>query len=86
MTFASTVISSGRWKIGMRLESLLAVPILITGLAAQALGKADGNDPNGEGSVGAYPEALPLGSFPSVLLSLSRCCSLRTRNRRPGCT
>ena len=36
MTFASVVVFSGRWKIGMRLGSLLALPTLLMGLAAQA--------------------------------------------------
>jgi hypothetical protein len=36
VTFASTVLFGGRWKIGMLLESLLALPILLSGLAALA--------------------------------------------------
>jgi predicted aspartyl protease len=36
VTFPSTVLFGGRWKIGMLLESLLTLPILLTGLAAQA--------------------------------------------------
>ena len=36
MTFVSTMIFSGRRKLGMRLESSLAVPILLMGLPTQA--------------------------------------------------